>query len=932
MLGQRSEGRAFIGRLLAGEHGTSSGVVLFGGCIGSGKTELLRELVRDAEATGTRYLMAAGSPDETAIPLGVVCQLLHSAPWITERVDTALGRLDSLMFAAGTTEEVARTTNTNAEALRLAHELANALFEVAGTGPVLIVVDDVDHADTASLNCLHHLAKRSVGTLLTLVYTVSMRTRAARPALPIEPVDSVGWHRFVLRNLSEAGVGRTVAEHFGIPEAADLAARYHRATGGNPRLLRALLEDAHTPEDAPAAGGGSRFGQAVAVCLRRADAHVVAVAEAAAVLAASDSLATASTRFLARLVDREPEQVAGALAALDAMGITAENGRAFRHPAARAAILAGAGRERLDDLHARTARQLPLDDSAVAPARVAVHLTAAGRTTDSQSREILVRAGSTLTAAEDLDSATRYLELAMASADTERTRAGIRAMLARTEMRVDPAAAKHHMGALLDAYKNDHLADREGGLLLWQLVWQGMLDEAGAVIDWTADGNVTHAVSEFTSYRRLLAVNYPPLVADPDRRAATEPDRPAQVYDELRTTAAEALGRVLSHGPADSAAERAHRVVATLELADETIDIAEAALETLVFGEQAPDAAPHCATLLDDAQNRSVPLWSAVLGSVRAEIALRQGHLVAARRFAAKALSAIPAHGWGAQSGRTLGVLVLASTALDDFAAAAKYVQSPVPEVTFASRYGAQYLYARGQYYLAAGHVDAALADFEFCGRLLVGWGMDTPTFVPWRSGAAAVHLRKGDPSAAQGLLEQQFALLDGAGARCLRTRGLTTMMLGCARQARQRVPILREAITSLRASGDMYLLSRAMLALSDTHKTLGQRDQATALRCGAMKLDRIFKSGSAPHNSPESGEISERQAAVSDDPVRTALTESEQRVAALAAVGHTNREIADRVHITVSTVEQHLTSVYRKLDVKRRADLPIELLLRATN
>jgi DNA-binding CsgD family transcriptional regulator len=48
--------------------------------------------------------------------------------------------------------------------------------------------------------------------------------------------------------------------------------------------------------------------------------------------------------------------------------------------------------------------------------------------------------------------------------------------------------------------------------------------------------------------------------------------------------------------------------------------------------------------------------------------------------------------------------------------------------------------------------------------------------------------------------------------------------------------------------------------------------------------------------------------------------------VAALAARGHTNLQIADQLYVTVSTVEQHLTRVYRKLDVNRRADLPLGL------
>jgi DNA-binding CsgD family transcriptional regulator len=55
----------------------------------------------------------------------------------------------------------------------------------------------------------------------------------------------------------------------------------------------------------------------------------------------------------------------------------------------------------------------------------------------------------------------------------------------------------------------------------------------------------------------------------------------------------------------------------------------------------------------------------------------------------------------------------------------------------------------------------------------------------------------------------------------------------------------------------------------------------------------------------------------------RTGLSEAERRIAALAAHGYTNREIAGRLYVTVSTVEQHLTHAYRKLKVNRRTDLP---------
>jgi DNA-binding NarL/FixJ family response regulator len=51
-------------------------------------------------------------------------------------------------------------------------------------------------------------------------------------------------------------------------------------------------------------------------------------------------------------------------------------------------------------------------------------------------------------------------------------------------------------------------------------------------------------------------------------------------------------------------------------------------------------------------------------------------------------------------------------------------------------------------------------------------------------------------------------------------------------------------------------------------------------------------------------------------------LTPSERRVADLAAQGHSNREIAQALFLTVKTVESHLSSAYRKLDVRSRRDL----------
>jgi DNA-binding NarL/FixJ family response regulator len=56
------------------------------------------------------------------------------------------------------------------------------------------------------------------------------------------------------------------------------------------------------------------------------------------------------------------------------------------------------------------------------------------------------------------------------------------------------------------------------------------------------------------------------------------------------------------------------------------------------------------------------------------------------------------------------------------------------------------------------------------------------------------------------------------------------------------------------------------------------------------------------------------------------ALTPSERRVAALAAEGLSNREIAQALFVTLRTVEMHLSNVFRKLDIASRTQLPAAL------
>jgi DNA-binding NarL/FixJ family response regulator len=53
-----------------------------------------------------------------------------------------------------------------------------------------------------------------------------------------------------------------------------------------------------------------------------------------------------------------------------------------------------------------------------------------------------------------------------------------------------------------------------------------------------------------------------------------------------------------------------------------------------------------------------------------------------------------------------------------------------------------------------------------------------------------------------------------------------------------------------------------------------------------------------------------------------TALTDRRREVAVLACRGLSNRQIAERLGLTVGTVKTHLHAIYEKLDIHSRAEL----------
>ena len=138
---------------------------------------------------------------------------------------------------------------------------------------------------------------------------------------------------------------------------------------------------------------------------------------------------------------------------------------------------------------------------------------------------------------------------------------------------------------------------------------------------------------------------------------------------------------------------------------------------------------------------------------------------------------------------------------------------------------------------------------------------------------------------------------------------------------------LLREAIEALE-HGDAKL-ERAR-ALADLGALLRRRNRRTEAREMLREaLDVAHRAGAKPLAEYAETELR----ATGARPRRVvltgldSLTASERRIAELASQDLTNREIAQTLFITARTVEGHLTSVFRELQLDSRDDLYAALL-----
>ncbi|WP_324786258.1 helix-turn-helix transcriptional regulator [Streptomyces sp. H51] len=903
---ERVEKEAELTRILSEFSAGKGAVVLLEGPGGSGKTELLHTIAGRARQGGSLVLHAGCSRAESALPFGVLGQLFSSMP----TADGPVARLQALhrrLNAEATAEDPAHDTAAIGPGLaRLLDEVTATLLELARAAPVFIAIDSIRHADPQSLGCLLYLVRRTASARVMAVLTDD--TTAHRGLFRAELLDQPHTHRLALEPLTEDQVAALLARRLEPAEAERLAGEFHTVSGGNLRLLRALVDD-HL------ACGGVRkdgYGSAVLRQLGRLEEPVVAVARALAVLGSAEA-----PDRLARLAGVDDGTAVAALQTLASVGLVTGSG--LSHDIAREAVLDDLAPEERTGLRLTAAALL--HEQGCPPRDIAPLLIEADRPGGAWSVHVLLEAAEQELLAGRSQQAAAALEAALrAPVGSNAERASIESRLVQVRRLFDPATAERHLTALTAAARADELTPARTLDLVRQLLWQGRAAEAGELLDRLRTARPeahSEAAALLDDTEKWLAWTHPTVARRTHRPAGR--GRPAAL-----------LADALVNGRAHEVVGQAHQV---LKDRGPTYDLSwpeEPALLALgvLLCTDSPDAAAWCDRLLREGHTPYSPTWMAMLSSMRAEAALRLGDLTGAVEHAQQALNHIHPGAWGVAVGAPLGSLVLATTRMGHYDEAGAYLTHAVPKHLFDTRYGLHYLHARGQYHLLTGHPHAALADFLACGDRMRAWGIDVPGIVPWRTSAAEAWLDLGNREQAARLAYDQLGRPGTNGAR---PRAAALRALAVGGPVARRPQMLSEALDLYERCGDRYEQIRILGDLATAYHELGDNRRARTHVRRARHLVGLCDAASLSEALLSFPDDSEEQTSPAGPGDGALLTGSERRVAALAVGGYTNREIAAKLFITPSTVEQHLTRVYRKLGVRCRKDLPVELATSVT-
>jgi DNA-binding CsgD family transcriptional regulator len=907
--------------------------VVIEGPAGIGKTALLAATRTAAAEVGMRVLRSRATEMETNFAFGVVRQLFE--PPLVEASE--LERADLLQAAAGVAAGLLGLPGAPPAdgppssgvdpSFAILHGLYWLCANLAAVGPLCLVVDDAHWADAASLRYLAFLLTRLEELDIALV----VAARPREPGIDAELLTAVTTDSSAdvirLAPLTRAAVAQVLEAGLGRAPDPDVVDTCLRVTRGTPFLVRELV----TALSEEGAGSGvETVGRSVRLRLLRLPEHAGRLARALAVLEQSDLLQAA------RLAGLEELEAADAADLLATVGIL-EPGRplTFVHPLVRDGIYSELSSSERAQGHRRAAGLLA--EQPGADARVAEHLLVSEPAGDGWVVERLVAAACAAGKQGAPEPEAVFLRRALAEPPPPGDRSALLLDLGMAEASAGLADWPEHLRQAVDAAP-DPVAAAEAALVLAHALSGGQrYAEAVEVLDRTAatlDAPRSELGLQLEAAAVVAEMNDPVTMppVSPRRvtlreRAAEDPAAPAELL------AAAAFISVLANEPAEIGAELASRALQAGEVGLRDSDGRQwvsstgwfsQSMFTLLWSERYAQLRP----LLDAsiAQARATgDSTRLAMGLVnRGWLALRRGDLAVAEADTRTALAAteLPAP----PMFRVLngGVLLEALVEQSELDAAEQALAPLDSETESGSLISPPLRFARGRLRVAQGRVAEGLEDILAVGALLTRSLVISPGALSWRSEAALAHLALGDHESAERLAEEELQLARAFGAP--RALGVALRAAGVVAGGDRGASLLREAIDALERGGARLERARALADLGAMLRRRNRRTEARELLREA--LDAAHRAGARPLAAYAETELR----ATGARPRRVvltgldSLTASERRIAELASQGLTNREIAQTLFVTARTVEGHLTSIFRKLQLDSRNELPAVL------
>jgi DNA-binding CsgD family transcriptional regulator len=907
---------ASIGELLMRIEGGPVALVLSGEA-GIGKTVLWNAGVERAQRAGVRVLSCRCAEGEASYAFGGLSDLLGA---VFPQLAAALAppRRHALEVALLLAESDSEPLDERAVSLAL----LDSLRLLADDGEVLVAVDDLQWLDASSARVLamslRRLREERVGLLATV--------REDETPAPVGFEWVFAAERLVRRRLgplSLAGLHHLLRDRLGLELARPELVRLREVTGGNPLYALELGRELLRTGRRPAAGGMLPVPESLSALL---GARLARLPEAGDALLLAAALARPSVEVIVAAQGERAPALQALEAALREGVIEVEDSRVrFAHPllasvcyqqapiwrrrAAHRALAAVVGESEERAHHLALAADGP--DAAIAAAVEGAAEAAAGRGATPAAAELcelaaeltpsdgalargrLLRAAELHRRAGSIERAAAMLERLLPSVEPGTERADILVVLATT-VSASLARAIELLGEALENVPDDD--ERSSRILSWR-AW--LRQVAGA--------DLTEAMADARAAAELAQ-----RACDPEALAMASAQQGA-----IETWANEITPGLLERGveiearlPRALDPHHSPRFVLARRLWRQgNLGDARAILEGQM--ERADDGG----------EDDSPPLVAHELSMVewfagRWERALELAEIACAALEQTKGRGY---HVWGlcqkSSLETDLGLVEAARATAADAFAVARDLGNP----TFLGLYQG----ALGRLEFALGDLDAAAAHFARTPHELELESRNDPTDPVW-SDAIETLIACGQVGRARAHLDRREALArrfdaPWALAAAARGRGLLALAEGDVGDA---LGAFDESL--FRAVPFPFEQARALLCIGLAHrKARRKRAARESIEEALTAFEHLGARLWADRARAELDRISGRRTSEN-------LTETERRVAQLAAEGYSNKEIASALFVSEHTVAAHLTHVYRKLGIHSRAALAHRFAVRS--